>query len=313
MRAKSDDKTFVELFEKYGGTETARRIGTTERNVFARRVRIERRLGRALVSPRDQNAVKVGRGPHRVEISVTNGIVLVGSDAHIWPGPKSTAMRAFIKFCKEYQPAAVILNGDVVDLPQVSRHPPIGWENHPTVQQEIEAAQNILHEIELAAFKARKVWTLGNHDQRYETRLASVAPEYAKLNGFHLKDFFPNWENGWSVQINSDCIVKHRYKGGMGATRANALNAGTSMITGHLHSANVRGVTDYRGTRWGVDTGCLADPSHSAFVDYTEDAPLDWRSGFGFLTFRDGVLLQPELVLTHSEGVVDFRGQLHEV
>lgn len=311
---KTTDADFIQLFETVGPQATQRKLGTTLRNVYARRERIKGRLGRQLTAGRATGRVtRVGiEHPHRVQLDVQDGIVLVGSDAHLWPGKPTTAFRGFVKFCKDYKPRAVILNGDVMDFPQVSRHPPIGWENHPTVQQEIEAAQDKLSLIEKAAFRAEKIWTLGNHDGRFETRLATVAPEYARLHGFHLKDFFPHWRACWAVWIN-DVVVKHRYKGGQGATRANTLNSGKSMVTGHLHSAKVTPLTDYNGTRYGVDTGCLADPDHSAFVDYTEDSPKDWRSGFAVLTFRKGVLLQPELALVYSDDHIQFRGDVIKV
>lgn len=226
----------------------------------------------------------------------------------------TTAMRAFVRFCKDLQPKLAILNGDVMDLPQISRHPPIGWENHPTVADEIETAKEQLHKIELATPKSCKlIWTLGNHDARFETRLATVAPEYARMNGFHLKDHFPAWQACWSTFINDDVVVKHRFKGGMGATRANALNAGKSMVTGHLHSSKVTPLTDYTGTRYGVDTGCLANPAHPAFTDYTEDSPLDWRSGFAVMTFHKGKLLMPELVQVWDDNNVQFRGKVIKV
>ena len=108
-------------------------------------------------------------------------------------------------------------------------------------------------------------------------------------------------------------MVKHRLKGGMNATRANALNAGVSVVTGHLHSQNVRPLSDYnRFDRYGVDTGCVADKEHRAF-SYTEDGPLDWRSGFALLTYKDGVLMPPELVTKMSPNTVWFRGALHRV
>jgi UDP-2,3-diacylglucosamine pyrophosphatase LpxH len=219
-------------------------------------------------------------------------------------------MRAFIKFAKDLKPRALILNGDVLDFPKVSRHPS-NWEAQPTVADEIEAANLILAELEDAVPRNCKLaWTLGNHDSRLETRIATVAPELAKLKGVHLKDHFSErWHPCWSVWLNDDVSVKHRWKGGMGATRANALNSGMSMVTGHLHSANVRGLTDYKGTRWGVDTGCLADPDSEAFL-YAEDAPLDWRSGFAVLTFRDGKLLPPELVHVWDKKSVVWRGEI---
>ena len=51
--------------------------------------------------------------------------------------------------------------GDAIDAATISRHPPIGWEKRPPLIDEIEAGQERMHEIEAAAGKARKVWTLG--------------------------------------------------------------------------------------------------------------------------------------------------------
>jgi UDP-2,3-diacylglucosamine pyrophosphatase LpxH len=304
----------VRLFEEEGPTKLAKQLGITTKSIYQRRASLEGRIGRQITGPDHPKQTRHGIAhPQRVTFNIQNGHVLIGSDAHIWPGPKSTAMRAFIKFCGDVKPDAVILNGDVMDFPQVSRHPPIGWENHPTVQQEIEAAQDILHEIELAAGKARKVWTLGNHDGRFETRLATVAPEFAKLNGIHLRDHFPQWEPGWSCWINNEVVVKHRFKGGVHAAHNNAVSSGKHMVTGHLHSAKVAPWTDYNGTRFAVDTGCLADPDHRAFVDYTEDNPKNWLSGFGLFTFHRGKLLPPELILVHDENSVAFRGEVIRV
>jgi len=248
------------------------------------------------------------------KIEIKNGIVLIGSDLHLWPGSESVALRAFKRFVKELQPKAVILNGDVLDFPQISRHPPLKWETIPSPIEEIETAQYHLHEIEQAAPKgSRKVWTLGNHDARFETRLAQVAREYRNIKGIHLSDHFnPCWEKCWSCEINNDILVKHRYKGGANATFANVLHAGCTIITGHLHSAAVRQFTDFRGTRWGVDTGCMADTDHPAF-EYTEDNPKNWVSGFGVLTFNAGRLLWPELVTKFSEDSVQWRGKVLKV
>jgi hypothetical protein len=223
-------------------------------------------------------------------------------------------MRAFLKFCKDYRPALVIMNGDVLDFPQISRHPPIGHNKLPDLAAEIEAAQEQLFEIEKSTPRSCKlVWTLGNHDSRFETRLATVAPEYAKLHGHSLKDHFPAWSACWRADINQDVVVKHRFKGGDHAPFNNTVKSGKTTITGHLHSQKIIPFTDYTGTRYGVDTGCMADPLARAFVDYTEAAPLNWRSGFAVLTFKDGKLLPPELVTVWDEKAITFRGQIVRV
>src|SRR5215475_11152570 len=78
-------------------------------------------------------------------------------------------------------------------------------------------------------------------------------------------------------------------------------------MASHLHCQNVRPLSDYRAfDRYGVDIGCLADKNHSAFA-YTEDSPLDWRSGFALLTYRDGRLMYPELVTKWDDDSVQFR------
>jgi hypothetical protein len=249
----------------------------------------------------------------RKELEVENGTVLVFSDAHYWPGEPSVAHRALIRFCNDLKPSAVVCNGDAIDGSAISRHPPIGWEESPSVKEELEACQERLGEISLAAGEATKIWLLGNHDARFTTRLAQVAPEFRNVHGTQLRDHFPDWTNGWSLFINDDVVIKHRFKGGSHAPFNNTITAGLSTVTGHLHSAKVTPFTDYRGTRYGVDTGCLADTYHDAFQGYLEDNPRDWRAGFCVLTFVDGALLMPELVLVWDETHVQFRGELMEV
>ena len=202
------------------------------------------------------------------------------------------------------------MNGDVFDGASVSRHDSIMWESKPSVQLELEACEERLEEIVEVCGKIRKIWPLGNHDARFETRLATQVPEYAKVHGFHLKDFFPFWEPCWSLFINGTTVIKHRARGGIHAPWNNTMNAGLSIVTGHLHSQKVTPFTDYTGTRWGVDAGTMAEAFGPQFAGYMEDNARNWRSGFAMLTFADGELLQPELIRVHSEGKVDFRGKL---
>lgn len=304
------DEEFVRLFKQLGPTETARHLKLSERSVYKRRAN----LARYETIPGPANQVATKEYSHRAQLDCKNGLVLVGSDFHIWPGGESVALRAFKKLAKELKPAAVILNGDVLDFPKISRHPPIGWESAPSPVEEIEAAQDHLNDIVQAAPRnSRKLWTLGNHDARFETRLATVASEYRNIKGIHLSDHFSLWEKGWSVWINNEVVCKHRWKGGVHATHNNAVGSGKTMVTGHLHSQKVTPYTDYNGTRYGIDTGCVADTDHKAFTDYTEDGPKNWVSGFAVLKFKDGRLMQPELCSVWDSKSVQFRGEIIRV
>lgn len=304
------DAEFIAQFRELGAEKLARNNNMSPRRVHRRRRAIETKLGISLVASTTSTATE---HPGVLSLAIKDGVVLVGSDAHIWPGPQSTAMRGFISFCKELRPKAVVMNGDVTDFPRISRHPPIGWTRTPTVQEEIEACVDQLDEIAKAAGRARKLWPLGNHDARFETKIATVAPEFAKVAGTRLADHFPLWENCWRVDVNDDVVIKHRHKGGIHATHNSTLWAGKTTVTGHLHSLKVTPFTDYNGTRWGVDTGCLADVEARAFLDYTEANPLNWRSGFVVLTFRNGVLLWPETVTVVDKDHVQWRGDVVRV
>jgi hypothetical protein len=278
--------------------------------VFERRRRIEKRIGRTITSP---NSPTPSEHPARLHLEIEDGLVLIASDAHYWPGVVTTMHVAFVRACKEMKPQAVIMNGDVFDGARVSRHSPIMWEEAPTVKQELEACQLRLGEIEQAAGKAEKIWTFGNHDARFESRLAAVASEYADVQGMHLKDNFAFWQPCWSVFINDDVVAKHRFKGGIHATHNNTLWSGKSIITGHLHSAKVTPLTDYNGTRWGVDSGTLCESPWVQAINYLEDNPVNWRSAFVVLTFHRGRLLQPELCLQHAPFEVEWRGKVYRV
>jgi hypothetical protein len=270
-------------------------------------------IPKSTIHDRKKAAEVRARVKGREEVKLENGIVLVASDMHYWPGEPSTAHRAFVRFCKTLRPSIVVMNGDVLDASSISRHPPIGWNHIPSVKEELEVCQKRLGEIVKVAGNAQKFWPLGNHDARFETRLAQVAPEFKDVHGISLRDHFGEWIGCWSLHINNNTVIKHRYKGGCHAPFNNTMASGRSIITGHLHSQKVTPYTDYSGTRYGVDTGCLADPSHDAFQDYTEDNSKDWRSGFCVLTYRNGLLLYPELVTVWDANRVQFRGELIEV
>ncbi len=205
----------------------------------------------------------------------------------------------------------------VFDGASISRFPRIGWDSTPSVIQELKACEIALGEIEDTAKKARHnvnlVWTLGNHDARFENRLAANAPQYEQVKGFSLKDHFPSWYPCWSCWPTENVVVKHRWKGGIHATHNNTVNAGVSIVTGHLHSLKVTPFADYSGNRFGVDTGTLADTDGAQFVNYLEDSPTNWRSGFAVLTFHEGKLLWPELVHKWDEGKIEFRGKVYDV
>lgn len=314
---------FIELWRTLkSAKKVADTIGVDQSMVHRRRRSVERRLGIKLEADHPNSKTwghlqTAHKTPQRLDLGILDGQIIAFSDAHFWPGIRTTAFKALLHFIARLKPKAVVNNGDAFDGASISRHPRIGWDKTPSVVEELKACDAALGEIEEAAKKARHnaflVWCLGNHDARFETRLAANAPQYEHVKGFSLRDHFPAWKPCWAVWNGSNTVIKHRWKGGIHAAHNNTVGSGVNIVTGHLHSLKVTPYDDYNGTRYGVDTGTLADPTGPQFRNYLEEGPTNWRSGFVVLTFKDGRLLWPEVVKVCGDGLVEFRGEVIDV
>jgi hypothetical protein len=296
------DEQWLAAWQRAGGSPRAMATATgiSERRIYHRRDNMEKR-GFFLPTVPQPNAHFTPRAEpiqrnyaKRHELTLTDGVIIVFSDAHWWPGlPRTLAHDALLLLIRRLKPAAVIANGDIFDGARISRHEPNGWENRPDVMGELDTVKVFMAEIAKAAKGAALLRTIGNHDIRFDRWLATRVPDYKHLAGMMLRDHLPDWAESWSVEINGDAIVKHRWHQGIHGTYNNALKGGRTIVTGHLHRLHATAWTDYNGRRWGIDTGTLSDPDAQAF-DYAEDAPKNWGSGFAVLTYRGGVLAPPE-------------------
>lgn len=297
------DEAITQAFRQSGNKAgpAARLLGITERRMHARLAAIEKSTGALLRQGMPSQAkvsVSTERSTRPNEIELLNGTVIVGSDAHWWPGEKTTAFRAFVKVCKLIKPDVVVINGDEFDGAKISRHGPIGWEQGPDVWDEIRVVQDRLQEIRKATPNAKHLATYGNHTLRYDTFLASHAAMLKGVHGTKLEDHLPGWEYRWAYLINQHTLIKHRLRGGHHATWNNTMDTHLNTVTGHCHALQVRPRTTMsplnNGTIYGVDTGMLADPWGPQFT-YMEQGPRQWRAGFAVLTFNNGILMPPEL------------------
>ena len=311
---KISDQEFIDLWNEHQSiTKIAAVTGMDLRGLKRRRnsLEIEKNIKLRQIHI-DAHAIE-----RKIDLGIKNGTVIVFSDAHFWPGIRSTAFKGLLYAIGVYAPTAVIANGDIFDGASISRHARIGWDKSPSVIEELKACQACMSEIEEVAKAARHnvrlLWPLGNHDARFETFLAANAPQFEHTTGFKLSDHFQKWKKCWSVWLNEKVVVKHRNRGGIHATHNNTVQSGVTMVTGHLHSLKVTPYVDYNGVRYGVDTGTLADIYGPQFENYLEQNPVNWRSGFAILTFVNGVLLIPELVMVHTQDTIQFRGEVIDV
>lgn len=312
-QARVQDDDFIKIWRELKSPRgVADATGMALRNVYERRRTIEKRYDIILpVNDVRSSSFHIKDHLSRANAELENGIIMVASDCHYWNVEPSTAHKAFVKLCKKLKPDIVVMNGDVFDGATNSRHPKMHWETRkpPTVKQELEVVADRLDEIQKASTAARHVWTLGNHDMRYEARLAQSVPEYEGVAGFSLKDHFPSWIHAMSLMVNDNLMIKHRTtKGGIHATWNNVLHSGSiHIVTGHLHRLQATIFSNYRGTFWGVDTGTLAEVD-GEHMGYGEDNPKNHASGFAVLTLLDGDLLYPEFCYVRDD-VAYFRGK----
>lgn len=306
-----DDEEFLALWDRYKSPEKiAKYIGCNVRAVYARRKRLENKIGQTLKSEHRRR-----KENYRQIIENVQGPVVVFSDLHAWPGETSPAFFSLLEIIRTLKPKVIINGGDTFDGARVSRHPPSGFLDLPEVQEELDWAKTLLKQIEDAAPKGSAlIWTAGNHDTRFTARLAQQCPEFARVKGFDLKDHFERWTFCWSCVLNpktpSETWVKHRWHGGIHAAYANH-KSGVNFCTGHTHALEAKPFTDLRGRRWAVQTGTLSPLGVEAGdkFSYGEDNCTQACQGFVLLHFtKDGHLLPPELV-ENINGEVWWRGE----
>lgn len=314
--SKISDEEFIACWRKFGSAAAvSRAFNLNVRNVMSRRARIEERYGIQLYANenpiRHKLKVPVPKSGYRAINENITGTVIVASDLHAWPGDRSVAFAALVELIKELKPVLIIANGDSLDNAAISRHPPIGWQTLPTVAEELDAAKELHAELESAAPAGTPlVWLYGNHCMRFNTRLASEAPEFKGVPGSSLEDHFPSWEFAMSMHLNKHTVVMHSWHNGIHSAYNNAVKSGVSTVTGHTHRLQAVQWADYTGLRWGIECGTLSEfgPDQPKF-HYTLDRPVNWSQGFAVLNFApNGMLLEPEFCRV-LQGQAFFRGQ----
>lgn len=310
---KLSDEEWLAKWKECGSSpsQMAKATGISQRNIYYRRDRI----ANAYTVPLPSNANPFDYNP-RLKLNNIVGPVVSFSDCHWWPGISDTvAYLALLEVIKEINPVVVVANGDILDGAQISRFGPIGWEKTPNVKAELDEVQMRMTAIRRAARRGTAfIRTIGNHDLRYDSTLASRAHQFTGIKGFRLADHLCEWQETTSLWVNDNTVIKHRWHGGANAGRNNVMKSGKNMIVGHDHILKVEPYNDYNGLRFSGQDGSLADvgvgpqPAGPQFA-YTEDNPSQANSGFLMLPFiRGGHMMEPE-VCRVINGEAWFRSQ----
>jgi len=229
--------------------------------------------------------------PRMVRINAPNSRWIVGSDLHVWTGEPTLIYKAFCAVAKKLKVDGIILNGDIIDGARVSRHPAIRGSSAPKIDVEIETAKKWL---KLLPHAKHKLWAMGNHDLRIDNYIAANANELSDYI-LSLSEHFRDYTFSFAFELNNTLEVRHRFRGGIHGAWNNTLHSGMNIATGHTHQLQVTAMRDRNGSRWGIETGTLADPFGPQF-EYSEGSPSRSQMGFAVITFgENGEMFPPEL------------------
>ena len=298
------------------------------RKHYRYRRRTEQILGITLDTPKNQEKFSTyKRIPQRTRHLEFKGeaTVINFSDCHWWPNQQLTdAHKILLKMIDDLKPQGVACRGDMMDGANLSRFPRQYGSCVPSTEDEIITCIEYMEEIADISTQARRKVDLdinvGNHE-RIESVMANMREADDEvvsglLAGVNASDktpmeiFFPAWNISTSTLINDTFLWKHKpVKGGIHARRNSVLNAGINVGNGHTHRLGVTYVSDYQGTRHGVECGTLADPLSDQFL-YVEDNATDWQSGFVVQVFKGN---QVDSFPIHvSNGQARYNGKVYK-
>lgn len=196
---------------------------------------------------------------------ISQSKILILSDLH-FPYQDNQAIRAAIKYGKEKKVTCILINGDLLDFANISRHEK-DWRMR-SVSQEFEAVREFLIELRSHFPKCKIVFKEGNHDERFEKYLFTKAPEIFDDNEFKLevrlrlaelridivKDMLP-------IKIGKlNVLHGHELQGGGGVNpaRATFLKTIDNVLIGHCHRTSTHLEKTFSNDVIAVNsTGCL--------------------------------------------------------
>ena len=224
------------------------------------------------------------------EIPKGNNRILVLSDIHL-PYHDEQALQIAIDWAVQRKPNAILLNGDTMDMYMASRF--IKDRRLRDLAYEIEMTRQFLIDLK-ELFDCPIYFKLGNHEDRWENYLKTVAPELLGIAAFELKNVLWFGEIG-VTEIKSKQTVKagnlhilHGHEFGhsvfspVNPARGLYMRAKASSMIGHHHQTSEHSEKDLKGevvTCWSL--GCLCGLSPE-YMPYNR-----WNHGFAYVETKE--------------------------
>jgi len=184
-----------------------------------------------------------------------NDRILVLGDCH-FPYQNNKGILAAIEYGIQKDVNCIILNGDMVDLYQISRYSKDGRK--PNVEYELEMYWQFLIDLRETFPNALIIWKFGNHEERYDNYMKNNAPLLDMIATESLEDYYTLGYVNVIVVKDKRRIVcgdlnilhGHEFTGGAGSVnpaRAMFLKARANVLVNHFHRSSSHKGNDLNG------------------------------------------------------------------
>lgn len=251
------------------------------------------------------------------------------SDTH-FPFHDPAAINCLYAIASDVRPTTLVMQGDLIDLWQISHHrPPLETKLLPhqiDIQESINQAVNHLGIMStMVKPGAQKTLLFGNHEDRFERLLADMQLNTKTMSLMRLPkiqevlslDYILGLEEtGWDGHnylegdrflLHDRLLCIHGYRSNIHSAKSHLTDYGKSVIFGHSHRIQNWTSRDLRGTDAAWNMGCLCE------LDPHWRSRPNWHQGFAVVTWKKlngGWLYSVEQVRIH-DGVAIFRDKVY--
>jgi predicted phosphodiesterase len=224
-------------------------------------------------------------------IPKVNDKILIFGDCH-FPYQNNEGIYKAIEYGIHKQVNCIILNGDMIDMYQISRFTKDGRK--PNVEYDIEVFYQFLLDLRATFPNALIIWKFGNHEERWDTYLRQNAPLLNMIGTHGIEDHIPLNEMNILLVRDKRRIIAgdlnilhgHEFNGGAGnvnPARSMFLKAKVNILVNHFHRVSSHIENNLNGEQ----TRCYSLGAMCAVQDYSPYG--NQNCSFGFLSVIKGI------------------------
>lgn len=268
--------------------------------------------------------------PRRITADQIDAISFHWSDVH-FPFQDQRVLDIMYQLILEIQPNIVVDHGDLLDFWQLSTHRPpeekklTYWQID--LQETVNQAGQHLATVASLSQQDRRIWKMGNHEDRWNRVLAAMQQDYKirhilaldKIKEVLTLDHILGLDSlgyesypyigGEAVKLFDRLVLTHGHVATKWAAKAMLTTYGCSVMHGHVHRNQVYCNRTMKGTEAGFSLPCCC----TLDVHYTPMT--DWQQGFAVVHWHKdadrGWLYNVNTVMVH-DGVAVYNGKVYK-